>query len=278
MNDRDRLYIEYKLREIDHRVRVVTQRFARVQQIVSRVVVSPQPICTTTIAGKIIGGAQGVASPLANSTIEVYGHSTGNNYGTFTATSGTYSIDLRLDPSDTSLDLYVTGPGSRFVRSSVHTVSVTTRCTSNTLANIQATPATGYRYITASGGCQYPVSETLTFVDSRYGSFTITWNGTFWTSGCQNETTPATACASVNTAMTFIMSGLSISIGYAALGAGGCPIAASCPYTGSQDSINATASAITSQQCPGASTSFDVTWQFTATKTHGGTATIRVHE
>src|SRR4051812_13259924 len=69
--------------------------------------------CLTTISGKVIGG-DAAATGLASSTLQITGHVSGTNYGTFALPAGTFALSLILNAADTSLDLIATGPGTRF--------------------------------------------------------------------------------------------------------------------------------------------------------------------
>lgn len=174
-------WMEWKLREAEYRISRLQTRYTGLEQNLMWLQ-PPNNRCSTTISGKIVGGLFGLNTALPGSTIQVIGHVTSEDYGTYTATDGTYSIGIDLDPADTSLDLVVTGPGSRFAPSSPVNRSITPCSGSNTLTNILATPAIGYRYWgdgTTSGGgwCLYPIKESLDYDDTAGGGFFGT--GTF---------------------------------------------------------------------------------------------------
>jgi hypothetical protein len=188
--------------------------------------------CTTTITGKVIGG-DAAAAGLAGATLDVTGHVSGIAYGTFALAAGTYAIDLSLDPADTSLDLVATGPGARFATNTALNQPVT-RCDANALADIQATPATGYHYMTGVQACQYPLKGVLSYSDSSIGTGTATWDGTRWTDCKVAASRAAGACAAgVNAAvfLNFNTNGTA-SGSFAAATSGGCPTASTCATVG----------------------------------------------
>lgn len=189
--------------------------------------------CLTTITGRIIGG-DSPATPLAGATIQVTGHTSGINYGTFAATDGTYAIPLMLDPSDTSIDVVATGPGIRFTAGSPVNRSTPTsgRCQVISLADIKATPASGYQYV--GGGlpaCKLPVKSTLNYTSPTIGDGTIVMGVPIcmqWTSRTTANCTTSRITAlqlqfSPNSGVSFIYWATGIGLG------GECPVTQTCP-------------------------------------------------
>lgn len=222
--------------------------------------------CVTVIAGKVIGDPT-IDSPLMGSTIQVIGHVTSTDYGTTTlAASGTYAMTIDLTPSDTQVDVYVTGPGARFQ------TGVTTRFVTagrvNVVPPISATPATGYAYLQGgTAGCQFPVKASLTMVDSVHGTSTFDWTSVF--SLCRVLTTfNAGSCGVRNTPVDFVFGTTTMWLRLDwSREIAGCVVVSSCPNPRSpfQQSVNIPNTLITSKTCPDAgSTLFDCTWTIPA--------------
>jgi len=139
--------------------------------------------CACTINGTVAGcggrALQGVTVTAYDST------SGGTVLGTATTSStGTYSIAVSGATSGNSI--VVAASQARFVTGSV-TLTYTSgtpgsthwSCTkTSTTVNIALSPATGYA---CYSGCAYPVSTTLYYTNSYFGSITLTYSGGFWT-------------------------------------------------------------------------------------------------
>lgn len=121
--------------------------------------------CFTTISGKVCST---VGIPIPGSTLSVVGHASGTNYGTFTLAAGTYSLNLRLDTSDTSLDLTANGPGSRFGSAISFTRTVSQCSPSNAIPDITPTAASGYSY---HNWFAFPIANSLSLLDSLFGAY-----------------------------------------------------------------------------------------------------------
>lgn len=243
----------------EHRTRVVEDRILRARQdLAGFYQVGAGRGCTTTIEGKIVGGDN--VLPLPGSTIQVTGHASAIDYGTFLSVDGTYSIAIILDASDASLDLVITGPGPRFTAKPPVTVSVM-KCDINPLANIRAQPATGYYYLSGPETCPYPIGETLNYVHSLHGSGTMIFTSSpSWLTPCLDVTSfAAGSCASVNTILRIVMlQTMNLIFGYHNTSGLPCPTAAVCP-TGTTANGNLTAT-ITAKQCPSLTDNFDITY------------------
>lgn len=128
----------------------------------------------TTLEGRIVGGLTTTLTPMPDTTLRVVGATTSTDYGTYPVPTGIYSLALGIDPTDTSVNLYPTGPVSpRFAGATPFTW---TRSISvgnvNTLAAVIPSAAPGYGYMFESTmgarGCLYPVGA-LDWDDSRFG-------------------------------------------------------------------------------------------------------------
>jgi hypothetical protein len=252
-----------RLQQAENRTRSVEDQIFRTRQnLAGFYQIGVNSRCTTTITGKVVGG-DAAATGLAGSTLHVVGHTSGEDYGTFSLPAGTYSLDLQLDPTDTSLDLTATGPGVRFTTGSVITRSIPSQCASNALANIQATPATGYHYLTGSLACQYPIKNTLTAQELQiFGTGVINWVGS-WSFLCAPVTSqPGTGCGSaVATAVVlFFADSVSPVLQYPKASLTACPVAATCPSP-SGPTVGSMLGAVTltpAITCPDNSTLFQV--------------------
>lgn len=132
-------------------------------------------ICLSSFLGQVIGcNARSLASPplLLGPTIHIVGHETATDYGLFTLSAGTVDLGLYLSPAESTLDVYVTGPGSRFATSSAYNRGFI-RCSSSNFGTLQTTPASGY---TRWWDAQFPIATTLSVADSRYGAGSITYD------------------------------------------------------------------------------------------------------
>ena len=235
--------------------------------------------CLTTISGKVIG-CDAAQAPLASSQLRVVGHTTGTAYGTFSVTSGTFALALVLNPADTSLDLYATGPGVRFAESPAR-IRAITQCTTNAVAAVAAAPATGYH---CTSEFVYPLADTLTLVDSVYGTRACTYVGPNWLTATINEVTLGSGtCPSATTPLTFLVqnaSSLQVSPFWKSVTSVSCPNLAG-PSTGSGGVLILSSGTGT---LPGVSAKMDltVTWPAVGSpSTHiygGATATTRVYE
>jgi hypothetical protein len=257
-----------RLQQAEHRTSVVQDQILRTRQGIGGTYQTGfQQRCTTTITGKIVGG-DAAAAGLAGSTLQVLGHTTANDYGTFSLPLGTYSIAIHLDPTDTSLDLVATGPGTRFTIGSPVTQPVT-QCTSNALANIQATPASGYHYMTGLNACQWPLKNTISYSEATvFGTGTLTYNaGTgLWSQNCSLFNTHAAGtCAAA--------SNVPVRIGFTAAGTEqfqclrstttGCPVTGVCGTVPGGTTLGTMGNGISglarAYTCPNATTLFSVT-------------------
>lgn len=126
-------------------------------------------VCLTTITGTVRGCSSLLVS---GASIRVVGHSTGTAYGTATTDgSGAFSFTAELSNSDTSINLYVTGPGSRFQESTAQNVSFT-RCGTASVGTRTTTPVTGA--YACHPTCALPLAWTLSVDDPVFGARTIT--------------------------------------------------------------------------------------------------------
>lgn len=235
--------------------------------------------CLTTITGKVVG-CDTAAAPLPNSLLRIVGHTSGIAYGTFTITSGTFTLDLILADADTSLDCYATGPGVRFAESPAR-VRAVTHCASNALAAIATAPATGYH---CTSEFVYPLADTINIVDSVYGNWTATWSGGNWVTPSTNTVTLGSGtCPSATTPLSFILQNAAtfqIFPAWKSVTSSSCPNLAG-PSTGTGGVLNLSSG---TGNGPGVSTKMDytVTWPAVGSpSTHiygGGTATTRAYE
>lgn len=258
--------------------------------------------CLTTLNGTITGGLAPTGSvyvPMPNTSLRVVGHTSGIDYGTYSVSTGTYSLSLILDPSDTSLDLYPFGPVSpRFNSASplVYTQPIT-QCGTNAMAAVIPPAAPGYGYLihsfSGTFACQYPVG-VLDWTDSRIGSGTTTLVNFgpagisalgSWLSACLTSNTfaaaPCVARATVPMMFSMLVDGRAL-VNYMAASIGGCPVAGTCPGVGiGNGSFTYAPVLITSKTCPSfdLSTKFDCTWFTNDQLLHNSAShTIRFYE
>lgn len=179
-----------------------------------------EPVCYTSLDGRIIGALGPVAA-----TLQITGHVTGKNYGTFAVPSGVYSIPLALMSADTSVDLVATASGLRFTANAPVNVTVTA-CVPRAVPDIVATPAAGYAYYSnGSYPCNLPTRLTVAYTSSLYGSGTITSG----VAVCIPYMTRAVgSCASVSTVLRLVyVSGPSYTLQYPEVAF--CPTIDACP-------------------------------------------------
>lgn len=161
---------------LEQDVRVLRDRYGKIAQDLAALGggVGSSNTCVTTVEGRVIGCLL-TPTPLPGSTIQIVGHTTGFDYGTYALATGEFSLGLYLMDDDGGLDISVWGPDP-----TRHAVGTTLdvdflRCDSDNLGDFQVPPASGYHC--APYFCAWPIADTLDVVDSRYGSDTATYVG-----------------------------------------------------------------------------------------------------
>jgi hypothetical protein len=293
MIDRARRYIEYKLREADYRLRLLARRYSAVEQGIQRTFAQPQNFCTTTITGTIYGGLESTTPgvpwvPMPNTTLKVVGYTTGNVYGIFDIPTGNYSIDLHLNPSDSSLKLWVLGPSSpRFASTYGATPTITTlvtQCASNAIPYMQPALAPNHFWFqgsAANGGQLYPIYSNggLPYTDSRLGggvSSVCRLVDTYaWTFNA------ATYTAATNVPMFFQYNSNQAHAVYKGTDQfNRQPKTGTCPVTTQWDYVMGASSDISSVTSPAVdySTTWQVTFACTDDMVHNGSGSIQFYE
>lgn len=149
---------------------------------------------STTLNGRIIGGLTVTRTPMPDVTLRVEGGVTAIDYGTYPVPTGIYSLTIGgIDPADTTLNLYPTGPSSpRFAGASplawAQAISVGNV---NAAADVipPSSPSYVYNFESSAGSaaCLYPIAKALEWDDSRFGIGTATDVGVgapLWFSAC----------------------------------------------------------------------------------------------
>lgn len=265
--------------------RIANNKLVRLQLADGALMVSgpSEGFCVTTIFGRIVGGIRNPDSiPIPDCTLQVVGHITGTNYGTYAVPTGAYSIGiLDLNPLDTSLDLYPFGPSySPRFNAAVplpYQRSVSAYCGNNNFLDIVPPCSPGYAYLIETFSpfyCQYPIGD-MAWDDSLLGTGTAVLQGAYfygisanptWLSACFTASSFATgpgggSCAARATTPISMRLGQGTSILYEAPTINNCPILGSCPSTPNR-AIGIPDSAITSKVDPGIDLTikFDCTW------------------
>lgn len=255
-------------------------------------------VSVTTLNGRIVGGLTVSNTPMPDTSLRIEGATTGTDYGTYSVPTGIYSLDLVIDPSDTSVNLYPAGPVSpRFAGATplAYAQSISVGSV-NTMAAVTPPAAAGYGYILETVGgsfaCLYPVGS-LAWTDSLIGSGTAAaagfgtggiGAGGIWLSACQlGNSFLAGACpARIGVPLSFVMNQQAqAGIRYNTVsGVNPCPALAACPGNGFGQSF-AFGAAIVSKTDPSfdLATKFDCTWNISDQMWHNGIAnTLRFRE
>lgn len=224
-------------------------------------------------------GCLATPTPLPNSTIDIVGHTTGNDYGSHTLAAGTLALTLFLDPADTSLDFYAGGPGVRF-----GTAPVDTRALTTSLISLSAFPASGYH---CHPLWNYPINDSLVRVDSVYGTRTQTWAVVGSDVGHFGPPTSITAAASGlcpggSTTLTEFFGRVSTRLQYRLSSAASGTL---CPGPGGgPTTLGAADALLTVTTAPTATAKLDLIWNIPGTgspanQLYGGSsATVRIFE
>src|ERR1017187_2295453 len=202
-------------------------------------------------------------------TVSVYASSGGALLDTGTTTTG--SIALSWAGVSGTYWVTTTGQTPRFA-----SFAAGASLTCGHTHNINLTPGSGYAC--AGNGCNWPIATTLHLTDSTYGSITLTYSGTGWSSGSGGITYPGgTPCGCI------ALSPLSFSVTWTYIAGvidvfwyiGGSGIPPSCPEAsylsgGSSNLRDGIVSVTNSLTCCTPSTSFQA--QAVATSAHANCA------
>jgi hypothetical protein len=166
----------------DDRINVVTRQTYALAQGINDLFADGRVnggYCLTEIHGKIAGC--GGVTALPNATLHLVNSSSGADYGTFPVATGNYSISIIIDPADSgAINGFAGGPGVRWTTSTAWTLNAGARCGTNNQSTIAPTAATGYGCFTGLS-CLFPVANSLTLIDSVYGTVTVNRSGATWT-------------------------------------------------------------------------------------------------
>jgi hypothetical protein len=262
-----------RIQQAEYRAATVQDKILRTRQDIAGFYQTNFNQCMTTFEGSVVG-APGVSLPIPNSTVQIIGHVTGTDYGTFPATDGTYSIGIPLSVSDTSVDIVVTGPGVRFTASSATNVAGITRCGTKTVGSITAAPSSGYIYLSNSAvrGCNFPVNRTLKVTEPVHVGTGVTianWPGGNFV--CSQQTSNVTtACTTAITTAFYARFDITNfpSLLYPSIVSGGCPDPKACGAAAFAFSNALPLGGTVTKTCPDETTKFSMTYAVTVPANH----------